>query len=332
MVCQSTTGRTRGAPNLPGFIVASSRGSDDCLVYVRQLWNTRRWNVGALKGLLSDLEVAAIRNLHIPLFGCKDCWMCYYTKDGGFLVKSDYNLITMEQRNDNDATSNSGCSNIWNFDRKRLDVNVTIYKAMGIVGEFKHAKDIINTFPHTQLIEFSWKPPQFGVIKDNSDAGIFYSAAVGLGGVMCDSVGNVVVSTCLKMEGSFALDVAKAIATRHAMKVTIESGLFRKVCLETDSLKLHNHLVKGLITLNAFAFHRQLGFLFLCLPEQLNLTALLPPSKGKGRWFKGRGRVVQGLGVRWGVVDAGEWFQWYYTAVHAVEGGQSGEQGCKVAG
>ncbi|XP_021757304.1 uncharacterized protein LOC110722305 [Chenopodium quinoa] len=61
---------------------------------------------------------------------------------------------------------------------------------------------------------------------------------------MRDEVGDVVILTCLRVEGSFEADVAEALAMRHALSITLESG-FRKVCLETDCLKLHNHLIKG---------------------------------------------------------------------------------------
>uniref|UniRef100_A0A803NCU6 RNase H type-1 domain-containing protein n=1 Tax=Chenopodium quinoa TaxID=63459 RepID=A0A803NCU6_CHEQI len=88
-----------------------------------------------------------------------------------------------------------------------------------------------------------WKPPSHGVIKVNSDAAIFKPNGVGLGGVMRDVVGDVVASTCLPLHGNFEFDIAEALTMRYALSVAINSG-FRKICLETDSLKLHSHLIK----------------------------------------------------------------------------------------
>uniref|UniRef100_A0A803MB59 RNase H type-1 domain-containing protein n=1 Tax=Chenopodium quinoa TaxID=63459 RepID=A0A803MB59_CHEQI len=99
-----------------------------------------------------------------------------------------------------------------------------------------------NTNP--QQLETKWKPPDHGVIKINSDAAICGNNTVGLGGIMRDKVGDVVASTCLCLRGKYDVDVAEALALRHALNISLDLG-FRKVCLETDCLKLHSHLSKG---------------------------------------------------------------------------------------
>ncbi|XP_021742729.1 uncharacterized protein LOC110708810 [Chenopodium quinoa] len=78
----------------------------------------------------------------------------------------------------------------------------------------------------------------------NTDAAVSSTLGVGPGGVMRDTEGDVVVSTCLRWSGKVEADVAEALAMRHALAITLDSG-FNRVCLETDCLKLHNHLVKG---------------------------------------------------------------------------------------
>ncbi|XP_021723946.1 uncharacterized protein LOC110691334 [Chenopodium quinoa] len=83
----------------------------------------------------------------------------------------------------------------------------------------------------------------------NSDAPVSSSNCVGLGGVMRDMEGDVVVSTCLRLSGKFEADVAEALAMRHALAITLDSG-FSRVCL--DCLKLHNHLLKGKAPPTAF--------------------------------------------------------------------------------
>ncbi|XP_021735105.1 uncharacterized protein LOC110701784 [Chenopodium quinoa] len=142
--------------------------------------------------------------------------------------------------------------NRWAFDRKRLDKIKVIRKAVGMVGEFEHAKEVCNTNPSPPTFECVWKPPLAGIIKINSDAAVFSPSGVGLEGVMRDSVGDVVASTCSKIDGCFDVDVVEALAMmRHSLYIAMEAG-FRCVSLETDCLKLHNHLVKGLTTPTTF--------------------------------------------------------------------------------
>ncbi|XP_021748542.1 uncharacterized protein LOC110714345 [Chenopodium quinoa] len=83
-----------------------------------------------------------------------------------------------------------------------------------------------------------------GVIKINSDASVPKSSNVGLGGIMRDALGEVVAAMCLRVDGQFGADIAEALAMRHALCIAIESG-FRRVCVETDCLKLHSYVSKG---------------------------------------------------------------------------------------
>ncbi|XP_021729829.1 uncharacterized protein LOC110696801 [Chenopodium quinoa] len=141
--------------------------------------------------------------------------------------------------------------NRWCFEGKRWKSNEVIRRAVSMVGEFETVQEISNTNPSSPTLDSSWKPPMEGVIKVNSDAAVFAPSGVGLGGVMRDSVGDVVASTCLKLERKFEVDVVEALAMRHALNIVIDFR-FRNVCLETDCLKLHNHLVKSITPSTAF--------------------------------------------------------------------------------
>uniref|UniRef100_A0A803N4T7 RNase H type-1 domain-containing protein n=1 Tax=Chenopodium quinoa TaxID=63459 RepID=A0A803N4T7_CHEQI len=68
---------------------------------------------------------------------------------------------------------------------------------------------------------------------------------------MRDDVGDVVASTCLRLRGKFDVDIAKALTMRHTLLIALESG-FRRVCVETDCLKLHNHISKGNVPFTEF--------------------------------------------------------------------------------
>ncbi|XP_021763700.1 uncharacterized protein LOC110728362 [Chenopodium quinoa] len=141
--------------------------------------------------------------------------------------------------------------NGWTFDRKRMVGTDVIRKAVSIVGKFELAKEVRNTNPHAMLFETRWKPPLAGVIKLNSDAALLSPNEVGFGGAMRDYVGDVVVATCFRMEGGFDVDIAEALAMRHALSITMEAG-FLRLCLETNCLKLHSHLKKGYVTPTPF--------------------------------------------------------------------------------
>lgn len=53
------------------------------------------------------------------------------------------------------------------------------------------------------------------------------------------------------MRDDVAVDIAEALAMRHALSITIESG-FTNVILETDNIKLYNHLRKGIFVPSKF--------------------------------------------------------------------------------
>uniref|UniRef100_A0A803N4W1 RNase H type-1 domain-containing protein n=1 Tax=Chenopodium quinoa TaxID=63459 RepID=A0A803N4W1_CHEQI len=91
-----------------------------------------------------------------------------------------------------------------------------------------------------------WVPPEKNMYKINCDAAVFNGSCIGIGGVVRDNVGYV-LSTCLKMEGVFNVEVAEALGARHALQLAFHAGL-RIVVLQTDCLKLFTHLSKRLLS------------------------------------------------------------------------------------
>ncbi|XP_021747929.1 uncharacterized protein LOC110713793 [Chenopodium quinoa] len=114
---------------------------------------------------------------------------------------------------------------------------------MSMAGEFSLAQQAAVSSQPSLKLDCKWKLSPHGVIKVNYDAATFLNDGVFLGVVMRGDVGDVVTSTCLPLHGRFDADIAEAIAMRHALSIVIESG-FRNVCMETDCLKLHSHLIK----------------------------------------------------------------------------------------
>lgn len=85
-------------------------------------------------------------------------------------------------------------------------------------------------------VQRQWKPPLAGWYKINCDAVVFRDDNVRLGGVMRDDVRDVVAASCVWEQGNFAVDVAEAMAERHALSIAMEAG-FSSVIVETDFFK-----------------------------------------------------------------------------------------------
>ncbi|XP_021767815.1 uncharacterized protein LOC110732205 [Chenopodium quinoa] len=137
---------------------------------------------------------------------------------------------------------------------KKKDMMDVIHRAVSMVGEFEDANaEKCKRSISAETLECCWKVPSSGIIKVNSDAAIFNTNQVGLGGVIRDEIRDVVVATCVQLAGRFEVEVAEAMAMRHAMKIAMESG-FLKICLETDNLKLHHCLKKGRADPTEFGF------------------------------------------------------------------------------
>ncbi|XP_021743291.1 uncharacterized protein LOC110709387 [Chenopodium quinoa] len=90
--------------------------------------------------------------------------------------------------------------NTCSFEKRRKNMVVVIHNAVSLVGDYEQAQVVVSSPTcNPQHLESFWKPPANGVIKINSDAAIFSDNSAGLGGVLWDSAGDVVVSTCLHL-------------------------------------------------------------------------------------------------------------------------------------
>lgn len=79
------------------------------------------------------------------------------------------------------------------FDQRKKGVEEVIRKAVSIVGESEFAAEVGKLPTSKPPIKKVWKPPVAGVYKINTDAAMFKDVGVGLGGVVRDSVGEIVV-------------------------------------------------------------------------------------------------------------------------------------------
>ncbi|XP_021753593.1 uncharacterized protein LOC110718963 [Chenopodium quinoa] len=86
-------------------------------------------------------------------------------------------------------------ANAWVYDGKKKDMADVIYKAGSIVGEFENVKEQECKNANAKVLECRWKAPPSGFIK---------------------------------IEGKFAVDVAEAMALRHSLVITMESGFLKR--------------------------------------------------------------------------------------------------------
>ncbi|XP_021725055.1 uncharacterized protein LOC110692356 [Chenopodium quinoa] len=122
--------------------------------------------------------------------------------------------------------------NSWVFDRAAKSEEDTIHKAMCLVGEFEAVNASGEGEIHEQKDRSKWKVPSAGLYKLNSDVA-FQESRMGIGGILRDEEGDVVVTYCSTMYGNFDVAVGEAVAMRSSLITAMEAG-FRNLILETD--------------------------------------------------------------------------------------------------
>ncbi|XP_021725926.1 uncharacterized protein LOC110693110 [Chenopodium quinoa] len=141
--------------------------------------------------------------------------------------------------------------NAWVFEKKSRYVIDIIHKAVGLVGEYEEAMKVASVSKPSQMLNSAWKAPPRDMYKPNSDANLGVNQQLGVGGVLRDAEGVVLLAFCSKVKGNFEVEVGEAIALWQSLLTALEAG-FRNMVLETDNLKLFHHMKKGIIMLSAF--------------------------------------------------------------------------------
>lgn len=80
-----------------------------------------------------------------------------------------------------------------------------------------------------------WAAPPEGVYKVNTYAAMFEGKQIGLGGVVIDFEGDVVVAMCSKLDGIDNVDVSEALSARQGIQIAIQPG-FTNLMVEVDSM------------------------------------------------------------------------------------------------
>ncbi|XP_021755266.1 uncharacterized protein LOC110720538 [Chenopodium quinoa] len=91
--------------------------------------------------------------------------------------------------------------NLFLFEKRTVEIEDIVQKAIGLVGEFAKANEKRGTRSNSEQILQNWSPPRPGMYKVNADAACFSEGGVGLGAVMRDWKGDVMVATYCKIKG-----------------------------------------------------------------------------------------------------------------------------------
>lgn len=143
--------------------------------------------------------------------------------------------------------------NAWVFDHKRVCFREIVEKALR--GGYEYVTANIPKGGSSNVCESSssWCAPPNLVYKLNTDAAMFKNNRIGLGGVVRNHKGDVMMATCVMEDGGEDVDVAEALSARHGIQVAVDAG-FRQLILEVDCLKLFNYLREGRRESSPFGF------------------------------------------------------------------------------
>lgn len=132
--------------------------------------------------------------------------------------------------------------NKWCFNSHLAPFDLVVAKASGAVGEYEKANASSGSVLRGGVVGITtWTCPPTGKYKANSDAAVFSDGVIGLGGVVRDAEGDVMLAVTEPVSMAVEVDVAEALALRLLVRVAGEAGL-RALILEVDSLKLYTAL------------------------------------------------------------------------------------------
>lgn len=142
--------------------------------------------------------------------------------------------------------------NAWVFELKKVTIEDVVGKASRLAYEYQASMGDKQPAIQKEIEKRKiWVKPRIGFVKINSDATIFKEGKVGFGGIMRDDVGDIMMATCMSMEGCHSVGEAKALAVRHSLSVALEAGL-RSIELDSDCLKFTTHLQQGRLENTSF--------------------------------------------------------------------------------
>lgn len=141
--------------------------------------------------------------------------------------------------------------NAWVFEQKKYVFMEVVERAVRGVWEFQKEPDSIQRNVLGGEMEVRWNAPREGVYKLNTDAAIIKEVGIGMGGVVRDEEGDVMLATCCGLRGISDVDIAEALSARHGLQIASEAGL-RNLVLEVDCKKLFLYLSEKIHEISPF--------------------------------------------------------------------------------
>ncbi|XP_048493125.1 uncharacterized protein LOC125493684 [Beta vulgaris subsp. vulgaris] len=160
--------------------------------------------------------------------------------------------------------------NEWNFNGREWDDRRRIDRAVSVGVEYKHAAE--GGQAHLRKggsVITKWEAPGQDLLKLNVDAAFKKEARVGMGAVLRDCVGDVLMAMCDLWKGECEVHVGEAMAVRQGIKVAMEAG-FLSFIIETDNTTVY-HALKNKKT-EASAFGLILKDIYLLLSSCVNIS------------------------------------------------------------
>lgn len=124
--------------------------------------------------------------------------------------------------------------NKWVFEKRKEDLGRVCSKMLTYLGEFEAATVRgQHQLERGAVPNATWKPPQSTLYKLNTDAAVPKVGAIGLGMIVRDGIGDVMMSGGRNIEGNMGALQAEAEGVRFGMKLAFEAGL-RSIEMESD--------------------------------------------------------------------------------------------------
>lgn len=140
--------------------------------------------------------------------------------------------------------------NIWKARNKRIFENIflepreVVCRSLRLFQDLRAHSNVKGKSLKKSDRNIAWIPPPQGLLKINSDVAVFGDGQVGLGFVIRNSRGDVMMSGVKRCKADGDSTLLEALALRFAMRQAIDGGLHR-LMIETDSEILANSLRDG---------------------------------------------------------------------------------------
>ncbi|XP_021715995.1 uncharacterized protein LOC110683897 [Chenopodium quinoa] len=134
--------------------------------------------------------------------------------------------------------------NLWLFEKKKLEAPMVCAKTLSLLGEYEAAAMRESSVVHHEENgdNHCWKAPPPNKFTLNTDAALSKDGKIGLGMVMRDHLGDVMMAGGRAVTGVWSACNAEAEAMLFGLRYAFDAGL-RRLLVSSDCLNLINMLL-----------------------------------------------------------------------------------------